>query len=55
MTNHPEGYWLTVYRHAGQLISASPGLDGETAFNLARELTDMEFGQPQLLTIKEKP
>lgn len=29
------GFWQSVYRRAGKIIDASPGIDGRTAFDLA--------------------
>lgn len=40
--------WHKVYRYAGRLIDASPGLDGETAFKLALAQVEREADQGTL-------
>lgn len=42
------GYWSTVFHTAAELMRKRQGLNGETAYWLARDIVDRETGQPTL-------
>ena len=54
MQNQP-GYWSQVFAEAVKIIHNRPGIDGETAFWLARAEADKKADQPQLALGEVRP
>lgn len=43
MNEQPRGYWTSVFYQATQLMRQKRGLDGDSAFLMARQLVDSNF------------